>query len=150
MHPRTDLPGLLRQVAGSLHDHGTKVLVLDDITRLRMHRVDDQDTLDLIRAFMNMRAIIQPRAGRNLGESRLTTQGGITVGLDSAMLPGLMGMLSAAALIGAGTALITPLGFAALASSAPQERLGQTMGAAELGREPGDAGGRCWSRSSPR
>ncbi|TJZ93134.1 hypothetical protein FCI23_54785 [Actinacidiphila oryziradicis] len=27
---------------------------LDDITRLRMHRADDQDTLDLIRAFMSI------------------------------------------------------------------------------------------------
>ncbi|MFS4096068.1 MFS transporter, partial [Streptomyces sp. AF1A] len=40
-----------------------------------------------------------------------------------------------------GTGLITPLGFAALASATPRERLGQTMGAAELGRELGDAGG---------
>jgi hypothetical protein len=40
-----------------------------------------------------------------------------------------------------GTGLVTPLGFAALASSTPPERLGQTMGAAELGREAGDAGG---------
>ncbi|MEU1216703.1 TniB family NTP-binding protein [Streptomyces sp. NPDC005790] len=51
---RMDLPELVRQVAASLTDHGTKVLILDDITRLRMHRADDQDTLDLIRAFMSM------------------------------------------------------------------------------------------------
>ncbi|MCZ0985892.1 hypothetical protein O1M54_10085 [Streptomyces diastatochromogenes] len=57
------------------------------------------------------------------------------------MLPGLTGILLAAALIGTGTGLITPLGFAALASGTPAERLGQTMGAAELGRELGDAGG---------
>ncbi|WP_240362187.1 MULTISPECIES: hypothetical protein [unclassified Streptomyces] len=37
--------------------------------------------------------------------------------------------------------MITPLGFAALATASPAERLGQTMGAAELGRELGDAGG---------
>jgi hypothetical protein len=56
------------------------------------------------------------------------------------MLPGLPGVLSAdAVLIGAGTGLITPLGFAALAGTTPQERLGQTMGTAELGRELGDA-----------
>ncbi|MEV4113302.1 AAA family ATPase [Nonomuraea sp. NPDC049695] len=53
-HKYMDLPELIRQVAQSLHDHGTKVLVLDDITRLRMHRADDQDVLDLIRAFMSM------------------------------------------------------------------------------------------------
>ncbi|WP_431776190.1 TniB family NTP-binding protein [Streptomyces cucumeris] len=51
---RVDLPDLIRQVAASLRDHGTRVLILDDITRLRMHRADDQDTLDLIRAFMSM------------------------------------------------------------------------------------------------
>ena len=54
MSARMDLPDLTRQVAVSLHAHGTKALLLDDITRLRMHRADDQDTLDLIRAFMSM------------------------------------------------------------------------------------------------
>ncbi|WP_327372263.1 AAA family ATPase [Streptomyces sp. NBC_01217] len=49
-----NLPQLIAQVAESLHDHGVKALILDDITRLRMHRADDQDTLDLIRAFMSM------------------------------------------------------------------------------------------------
>jgi MFS family permease len=93
-------------------------------------------------------AIVQPRAGRALDAGRITARGGLVVGLllasaglACAMLPGLTGVLLAAALIGVGTGLITPLGFAALASSTPQERLGQTMGAAELGRELGDAGG---------
>ncbi|CAM5531559.1 MFS transporter [Streptomyces aurantiogriseus] len=93
-------------------------------------------------------AVVQPRAGRALDAGRLTARGGLAcgtlvaaTGLACAMLPGLAGVLLAAALIGAGTGLITPLGFAALAASAPQERLGQTMGAAELGRELGDAGG---------
>jgi hypothetical protein len=49
-----DLPDLVRQVAASINDHGTKAVLLDDITRLRMHRADDQDVLDLIRAFMSM------------------------------------------------------------------------------------------------
>ncbi|MGW3291827.1 MFS transporter [Streptomyces sp. NPDC001002] len=93
-------------------------------------------------------AIVQPRAGRALDEGRLTTRSGLTAGLlltaaglGCAMLPGPAGVLAGAALIGIGTGLITPLGFAALAASAPAERLGQTMGAAELGRELGDAGG---------
>lgn len=34
-----------------------------------------------------------------------------------------------------------PLGFAHLAAVTPAERLGQTMGAAEIGRELSDAGG---------
>jgi MFS family permease len=93
-------------------------------------------------------AVVQPRAGRALDDGRLTARSGLAagllvtaVGLACAMLPGLPGILTGAALIGIGTGLVTPLGFAALASSTPPERLGQTMGAAELGRELGDAGG---------
>ncbi|MFJ9543536.1 MFS transporter [Streptomyces sp. NPDC101225] len=93
-------------------------------------------------------AVVQPRSGRALDAGRLTTRSGLTAGLlitaaglACAMLPGPTGILVGAALIGAGTGLITPLGFAALASATPRERLGQTMGAAELGRELGDAGG---------
>ncbi len=93
-------------------------------------------------------AIVQPRAGRALDAGLLTAPAGISVGLLTtaagvacAVLPGLTGVLLAAVLIGIGTGLITPLGFAALAASTPQARLGQTMGAAELGRELGDAGG---------
>ncbi|MGW5974446.1 MFS transporter [Streptomyces sp. NPDC055186] len=93
-------------------------------------------------------AFVQPYAGRALDNGRLTTRTGLAVGLaltaaglTGAMLPGLAGVLLAAALIGAGTGLITPLGFAALATSTPEEHMGQTMGAAELGRELGDAGG---------
>ncbi|MDH6222014.1 MFS transporter [Streptomyces pseudovenezuelae] len=93
-------------------------------------------------------ALVQPRAGQALDDGRLTTRMGITAGLLTAaagfvcaMSPGLAGVLTGAALIGIGTGLITPLGFAALAASTPAERLGQTMGAAELGRELGDAGG---------
>jgi hypothetical protein len=48
------LPELVRQVADSLQDHGVKALILDDISRLRMHRADDQDVLDLMRALMSL------------------------------------------------------------------------------------------------
>lgn len=53
-HKGMTLPQLTRAVRASLHDHGNRVLLLDDITRLKMHRADDQDTLDLMRAFMSM------------------------------------------------------------------------------------------------
>ncbi|MFF8991522.1 MFS transporter [Streptomyces sp. NPDC014983] len=93
-------------------------------------------------------AVVQPRAGRALDAGRIESRGGLAVGLAvtaaglaCAMLPGLTGILLGAALTGTGTGLITPLGFAALAASTPAERLGQTMGTAELGRELGDAGG---------
>jgi MFS family permease len=93
-------------------------------------------------------AVVQPRAGRALDAGRLPTGRGITAGLmitgtglGCAMLPGVAGVLLAAVGIGIGIGLITPLAFAALAASTPEERMGQTMGAAELGRELGDAGG---------
>ena len=79
---------------------------------------------------------------------RLSARTGITaglviiaLGLGCAMAPGVVGVLLAALGIGSGTGLITPLAFATLAASTPPERMGQTMGAAELGRELGDAGG---------
>jgi MFS family permease len=93
-------------------------------------------------------AVVQPLAGRARDAGRLGTRTGLgtglvvtAAGLGCAALPGVAGLLVAAVLIGIGTGLVTPLGFAALASSTPPERLGQTMGAAELGREAGDAGG---------
>lgn len=93
-------------------------------------------------------AVVQPRAGRALDSGQLTAGGGIAsgllvtaCGLALGAINGLGGILAAALLIGIGTGLITPIAFAALASSTPPERLGQTMGAAELGRELGDAGG---------
>ncbi|WP_232318962.1 MFS transporter [Rhodococcus sp. ADH] len=93
-------------------------------------------------------AITQPRAGRALDAGRISGTVGVAagltltaVGLACAMIPGLAGVLTAGVAIGVGTGIITPLAFASLASSTPEERMGQTMGAAELGRELGDAGG---------
>ncbi|WP_432068898.1 ATP-binding protein [Streptomyces sp. C10-9-1] len=51
-HGKWTLPQLSHQVADSLRDHGVKVLIIDDVNRLRMHRADDQDVLDLVRALM--------------------------------------------------------------------------------------------------
>jgi hypothetical protein len=51
-----------------------------------------------------------------------------------------VGHVVAAAAVGAGTAVVTPLGFAHAAATTPVERLGQTMGAAEVGRELDGAG----------
>ncbi len=53
-HAKMTLPQLVHAVRTSLHDHATKVLVLDDVTRLRLHREADQDALDLLRALMSM------------------------------------------------------------------------------------------------
>jgi MFS family permease len=94
-------------------------------------------------------ALTQPWIGRARDAGRLTDRTGVVLGLlvtaaglgVPAVVPQLSGLLGAAVLIGVGTGLITPLAFAALAAASPPERLGQTMGAAEIGRELGDAGG---------
>ncbi len=93
-------------------------------------------------------AVVQPRAGLALDSGRIGAAPGITAGLSVtaaglalAAVPGLAGMLLAAMAVGAGTGTVTPLAFASLAAATPAERLGRTMGTAELGRELGDAGG---------
>ncbi|GAA5142069.1 MFS transporter [Pseudonocardia adelaidensis] len=94
-------------------------------------------------------ALVQPRAGRARDNGRIADGPGMAAGLALAaagmaggvVLPGVAGLLVAAVLIGVGTGLATPIAFAHLAASSPTERLGQTMGAAEVGREVGDAGG---------
>jgi MFS transporter, DHA1 family, tetracycline resistance protein len=92
---------------------------------------------------------VQPWAGRARDTGRLRDRPGMSIGLGVAALgllaggviPGVAGILVAAVLIGAGTGLVTPVAFAHLAGTTPTARLGQTMGAAEVGRELGDAGG---------
>ena len=93
--------------------------------------------------------VVQPWAGRARDDGRLHDRPGMSIGiglaavglLAGAVIPGIAGILVAAVLIGAGTGLATPIAFAHLAGTTPAERLGQTMGAAEVGRELGDAGG---------
>jgi DHA1 family tetracycline resistance protein-like MFS transporter len=93
-------------------------------------------------------ALVQPRAGRARDDGRIGDRTGLTsglvltaVGCAGVLIPGVAGLVSAAILIGVGVGLITAIGFAYLAATAPTERLGQTMGSAEVGRELGDAGG---------
>jgi MFS family permease len=94
-------------------------------------------------------ALTQPWAGRARDRERISDGTGMAAGLTlaaagmavAAVVPGIAGIAVAALAIGAGTGLATPLGFAHLAAATPTERLGQTMGTAEIGRELGDAGG---------
>ncbi|MGW4527168.1 MFS transporter [Amycolatopsis sp. NPDC004378] len=94
-------------------------------------------------------ALVQPWAGRARDAGRIRDGAGMAGGLaitalglaSAVVLPGIAGLLVAALAIGAGTGLATPIGFAHLAAATPPERLGQTMGSAEVGRELGDAGG---------
>ncbi|MBT2538239.1 MFS transporter [Arthrobacter sp. ISL-69] len=94
-------------------------------------------------------AATQPWIGRLRDQGRLPDGPGMTAGLlltaagiaAVALFPGPVTIFGAAAAIGVGIGTATPLGFAHLAATTPPERLGRTMGSAELGRELGDAGG---------
>jgi MFS family permease len=93
-------------------------------------------------------ALIQPRVGHARDRGRIGDRTGLAAGLiltaigsAAAAIPGVVGLAAAAILIGAGVGVITPIGFAYLTAATPKERLGQTLGAAEIGRELGDAGG---------
>ena len=93
-------------------------------------------------------ALVQPWAGRRHDAGRLAVwaPSAALVGaaggfLLAAGFPGPAGICVAAVLIGTGVAVVTPVGFALLAAGSPADRMGRTMGAGEVGRELGDAGG---------
>ena len=93
--------------------------------------------------------LTQPRIGRTRDRNGISDNKGTTAGLLLiaagvtllAVAPGPVTIFIAAASIGVGVGAATPLGFAHLADTTPPERMGRTMGSAELGRELGDAGG---------
>lgn len=93
--------------------------------------------------------LTQPLAGALRDRNRLTDPAGMTGGLLlaaggallAAVLPSVVGLYPAGGLIGAGIGVSTPFAFAYLAETTPHERMGRTMGTAEVGRELGDAGG---------
>nr|WP_325051351.1 MFS transporter [Pseudonocardia dioxanivorans] len=93
--------------------------------------------------------LVQPRAGRAHDRGTLGTRAALLLGFGpmiagfvvAATVPGLAGLVPAAVAVGFGVGTLTPVAFATIAATSPPERLGQTMGSAELGRELGDAGG---------
>lgn len=94
-------------------------------------------------------SLTQPVVGRLRDRGRISSRAGIGWGLALvvagiaalALVPTPATLCAAAVVIGCGIGITTPLGFAHLAATTPAERLGRTMGSAELGREAGDAGG---------
>lgn len=93
--------------------------------------------------------VTQPLVGRLRDTGRIKSRAGIGAGLASiaagiallALEPTPVTLYISAVLLGLGIGVTTPLGFAHLAATTPPERMGRTMGNAELGREVGDAGG---------
>ena len=94
-------------------------------------------------------SLTQPVVGRLRDRGRISSRSGmgwglalVAVGIGAlAVVPTPLTLYAAALVIGCGIGLTTPLGFAHLAATTPPERIGRTMGSAELGREAGDAGG---------
>lgn len=93
--------------------------------------------------------VLQPVVGRRHDRGRVSVPvawaGAMAVaaaGLVAlAVAPSAVSLLASAVAVGAMIGVVTPLAFAHLAASTPEEHLGRTMGNAELGREVGDAGG---------
>jgi MFS transporter, DHA1 family, tetracycline resistance protein len=112
------------------------------------HHLGPVATGALVSLLAAVAAIVQPFAGRRIDAGRfrrtagssalIACGGGFVVAIA---VPGVVGLAIGAVCIGAGVATATPLGFTLLARSSPPDRLGRTMGAAEVGRELGDAGG---------
>ena len=94
-------------------------------------------------------ALTQPWAGKLRDGARITDRAAMRIGLAfiaagitlAALYPALVGLYGASLLLGVGIGIATPFAFAYLADTTPTERMGRTMGTAELGRELGDAGG---------
>jgi MFS family permease len=112
------------------------------------HHLDSLATGALVSLLAGTATVLQPGAGRWVDGGRFRHSTGVlallacSVGfIVAAGLPGAPGIAIAGVLIGAGVAIGTPLGFTLLAEWTPPGRLGSTMGAAEVGRELGDAGG---------
>ncbi|MBO0850948.1 MAG: MFS transporter [Pseudonocardia sp.] len=117
------------------------------------HGVGPLLTGGAVSALAAVAALVQPWVGKAHDQARISTRAGMAGGLAlaaaglalaatlSVLDITLVGILAGALLIGAGTGLTTTLGFAHLAATTEAARTGQTMGAAEVGRELGDAGG---------
>ncbi|RMB57045.1 MFS transporter [Tessaracoccus antarcticus] len=94
-------------------------------------------------------ALTQPWVGRLRDAGRISTGLGLAVGLALiaggvavlAVVPTPATLYAAAVVLGVGMGVTTPLGFAHLAATTPAQRIGRTMGAADVLREIGDAGG---------
>ncbi|UYO97074.1 MFS transporter [Microbacterium sp. M28] len=94
-------------------------------------------------------AVVQPLTGNARDRGRLHTGSGTAAGLAIAavalvllaLAPNVITLFVAAVGIGLMLGVVTPLAFAHLAASTPPDRMGRTMGSAELGRELGDAAG---------
>lgn len=94
-------------------------------------------------------SVVQPLVGAAHDRGRVSVRSAAVGGLAliavgvalAAVTSHPVALVVTALLVGAGVGSATPVAFSHLAASTPPERMGRTMGSAELGRELGDAGG---------
>ncbi len=94
-------------------------------------------------------SVAQPVVGAAHDRGRISVRTGAVGGLAliaagialAAVTQSPAALVVTALLAGIGVGVATPIAFSHLAASTPPERMGRTMGSAELGRELGDAGG---------
>jgi len=147
---QTTEPGFLvptMVLAASTAALGTAVGFLPLIgSNLGLNAMQDMSVVSLLAICS---ALVQPWIGRIKDRAKITFRNGMVTGLllivaglsCIAIWHSLATLLLCAVLLGTGVGVTTPLGFAHLASNTSEERMGRTMGSAELGRELGDAGG---------
>ena len=112
------------------------------------HHLSPLATGALVSLLAATTALTQPWAGRAHDRGRLPAAGPAAALLScgvgfavAAAWPTPGGLAVAAVTVGVGVAVATPIGFSLLAATARPDQLGRTMGAGEVGRELGDAGG---------
>lgn len=111
--------------------------------------LDTVGSMALVTVLAVLSSVVQPLVGAAHDRGRFSVRRGAVGGLlliaagiaIAAGWPHPLALVATAVLVGAGVGAATPVAFSHLAASTPADRMGRTMGSAELGRELGDAGG---------
>lgn len=115
----------------------------------RQMGLDTVGSMALVTVLAVLSSVVQPLVGAAHDRGRFSVRRGAVGGLlliaagiaIAAVWPHPLALVATAVLVGAGVGAATPVAFSHLAASTPADRMGRTMGSAELGRELGDAGG---------
>ncbi|KQQ67309.1 MFS transporter [Microbacterium sp. Leaf320] len=115
----------------------------------RQAGLDTVGSMAIVTVLAIASSVAQPFVGaahdRGRISVRLGTVGGLLViaaGIALAAVTQVpVALVATALLVGVEVGVATPIAFSHLAATTPPERMGRTMGSAELGRELGDAGG---------
>lgn len=115
----------------------------------RQAGLDTLGSMAIVTVLAIASSVAQPFVGAAHDRGRISVRTGAVGGLLliaagialAAVTQSPVALIATALLVGVGVGVATPIAFSHLAASTPPERMGRTMGSAELGRELGDAGG---------